>query len=74
MRPDTDFDEELEDEEGGGFDDLTPEDQALLLGSEMTHTHYEAKKKVAIPQPDRAKSAPDLPRVKARTMFTRIIK
>ncbi|MGV3621455.1 MAG: hypothetical protein ACO1OB_11595 [Archangium sp.] len=69
--PDVDGDEEEEE-----FEDELPADEAMF--SEETGElveegdDYAAKKKAELPQPDRARSHPDLPKVKSNA-FKRIL-
>lgn len=64
------FDDELPaDENFAGDDDELVEEDA----PEVAADGYSAEKKTELPQPDRAKSHPDLPRVKSNA-FKRILR
>jgi hypothetical protein len=72
---DDDVPEDAEDEEGAGFDDLSDEDKALILAGQgvSAQAHYDRQKRAVLPQPDRARSAPNLPKVTS-SAFRRILK
>lgn len=64
------------DDDGDELREPTPEEMALLEAEEdepveLTMSGFE-KKPAALPQPDRARSSPDLPRVKSNA-FKRFI-
>jgi hypothetical protein len=67
-----DFEDEPEDEEGGGFDELCAADQALLRAAERS-SDFEVAPKKGLPQPEKGKSMPDLPKVKLSS-FRRLLK
>lgn len=77
--PDDDIDDdwgappdEAEVQVGCSWDDLTEEDQRLLSLAAQTPA-WEKKAPTALPQPSRAASAPNLPKVKSG-VFPRLIK
>lgn len=64
------FPDEVVDEDGDD-DEVT---QAGAPGPvDVTPDEYELRRRAALPQPDRARSAPDLPKVKA-SAFKRLLK
>lgn len=69
---DPELDGEEEEEE---FEDELPADEAMFAeGAEQPEgDDFAAKKPAELPQPDRARSHPDLPRVKS-TAFKRLIR
>ncbi len=71
-----DFDDlDADVQEGSAFSDLSEEDQLAILAFDNPQgvEHFGKNRPPAIPQPDRARSAPDLPKVKSNA-FTRFFK